>query len=132
MRQSTLHLIRAVLVYEESSEKPHELTKRLDREMYLCLIFSHVFDPLTYMEKLEDDHLVDVIEVLTAIGFDNQLSERAASWAAAEFGPSIICTGFVAFSKLFTESNRESFLFAPLDLAAHLLASKDNHDSMIK
>lgn len=100
--------------------------------MYLSLIFSHVVDPRTYTEKRDDEDLADAVEVLLAIGFDYQLSERAASWAATEFGPSSVCAGFFKLSQLTAKSKRESYIVAPLGLAVHLLASADNQDSMIE
>lgn len=99
--------------------------------MYLSLLFSHILDPHTYTEKRGDEFLADVVEVLMALGLDNRLSGRAASWAAAEFGPSFVSTGFFKFSQLIIEKDRETYCFAPVELAAHLLASEDNHDYMV-
>ncbi|KAG9023060.1 hypothetical protein FS837_006028 [Tulasnella sp. UAMH 9824] len=131
MRQTTLHLIRLVLLYEKQSANTHEKARRLDRDMYLSLIFSHVLDPHTYREKRGEEYLADVVEVLMALSFDNQPSKRAASWAATEFGPSLVCTGFLKFSQSILESKREPYFLAPLVLATHLLASEDNHSSMV-
>lgn len=99
--------------------------------MYLSLIFSHVLDPHTYMEKRGDEYLAVVVELLIALSFDNQLSGPAASWAVTEFGTSFVCSGFFKFSQLVIESGREHYYLAPLSLAAHLLASTDNHDLMV-
>ncbi|KAG8911234.1 hypothetical protein FRC01_005826 [Tulasnella sp. 417] len=131
MRQSTLHLIRLVLVYGQRSEDKHAIVRRLDREMYLSLIFSYVLDPHTYMENIGNESLGNVVEVLMALSLDNRLSGRAASWAVTEFGPSSVCAGFFKFSHLIIETGRESYFLAPLELAVHLLASAENHDLML-
>lgn len=99
--------------------------------MYLSLVFSHVLDPYTHTKCRGDEYLADIVEVLMALSFENRLSGPAASWAVAEFGPSSVSDGFFKFSQLVVNNNRESYFLAPLVLAAHLLASKDTHNSML-
>ncbi|KAG9046910.1 hypothetical protein FS837_003415 [Tulasnella sp. UAMH 9824] len=131
MRQGTIHLIRLVLLYDQNSGVKHDMVKKLDRDMYLSLLFSHILDPHTYMEKRGDELVADVVEVLMALSLDNRLSGRAASWAATEFGPSFVSAGFFKFSQLILEKDQGAYCFAPLELAAHLLASEDNHEYMV-
>ncbi|KAG9041295.1 hypothetical protein FS837_012434, partial [Tulasnella sp. UAMH 9824] len=133
MRQSILHLLCLVFCGDQDlGENKHEIAKGLDREMYLSLVFSHVLDPHTYtLETIWDGDLKDMVVVLMALCFDNQLSGRAASWAVTRFGPSLVCSGFFKFSQLIIKSAREDFFLAPLALGAHLLASTDNHNYMV-
>lgn len=116
----------------DTATYPLRRVQRLDREMYLSLLFCHILDPHTYAEERGDEYyLADMAELLLALSFDNRLSERAASWAVTEFGKPFVCIGFFRFSQLIRESQRESYFLAPFGLAAHLLASKDNHDFMV-
>ncbi|KAG9046911.1 hypothetical protein FS837_003416 [Tulasnella sp. UAMH 9824] len=132
MTRCTLHLIGLVLLNDRKSDVTHGIVQRLDREMYLSLLFCHILDPHTYAEERGDEYyLADVAELLLALGFDNRLSGRAASWAVTQFGPTFVCIGFFKFSELIMKSQRKSYFLAPFGLAVHLLASKDNHDLMV-